>query len=78
MSHRHQLLIPEELDLRLRKAAQRTRQSKGAWVRRAIEESLRRQAGSKKDADPLTRLASLEAPTADIDEMIAQIEAGRQ
>jgi len=77
MSHRLQLLIPEELELRLRKAAQRTRQSKGAWVRRAIEEALRRQAGPK-EADPLTRLASLGAPTADIDEMLTQIEAGRQ
>ncbi len=78
MSHRLQLLIPEELDARIRKAAQRHRVSMGEWVRRAIEGSLRRQARLGKQAsDPLARLASLDAPTGDIDEMIAEIEAGR-
>ena len=41
MSHRLQVLIPEELDIRIRKAAQRGRISKGEWVRRAIEGALR-------------------------------------
>ncbi len=78
MSHRLQLLIPEELDARIRKAAQRHRVSMGEWVRRAIAESLRRQAGQGKQAsDPLARLASLGAPTSDIDDMIAEIETGR-
>jgi hypothetical protein len=35
MNHRLQVLIPEELDVQLRKAAQRSRVSKGEWVRRA-------------------------------------------
>ncbi len=78
MSHRLQLLIPEELDARIRKAAQRHRVSMGEWVRRAIEESLRRQTGEGRQAsDPLAGLASLRAPTGDIDEMIAEIETGR-
>ena len=74
MSHRLQVLIPEGLDLRVRKAAQRNRLSKGAWVRRAIERAL---AEDHRAGDPLERLASLGAPTADIEQMLAEIEAGR-
>ena len=74
MSHRLQVLIPPSLDLRIRKAATRKRQSKGEWVRVAIEEALRRPSGA---ADPLDRLAGLGAPTGGIDQMLAEIEAGR-
>jgi len=78
MSHRLQVLIPDELDSRIEKAAQRNRTSKGAWVRRAIEAALERRPGEEsQSADPLARLASLNAPTADIDQMIAEIESGR-
>ena len=74
MSSRLQVLIPEGLDARLRKAAQRSRVSKGEWVRRAIERAL---AEGQASVDPLRRLSSLGAPTADIDQMLAEIEAGR-
>jgi Ribbon-helix-helix protein, copG family len=78
MSHRLQVLIPEELDARIEKAAGRNRTSKGAWVRRAIEAELERRGGQESGGgDPLMRLASLEAPTGDIDDMIAEIESGR-
>jgi hypothetical protein len=78
MSHRLQVLIPEELDARIRKAAQRSRVSKGHWVRRAIEEGLRRPAGQGQQvSEPLARLASLAAPTADIQQMITEVESGR-
>ena len=40
MSHRLQVLIPEGLDSRLAKAAQRASLSKGEWVRRALEQAL--------------------------------------
>jgi hypothetical protein len=43
-------------------------------VRRAIERAL---AEERSAGDPLDRLASLEGPTADIEQMIAEIEAGR-
>jgi hypothetical protein len=76
MSYRLQVLIPEEMDARLRKAARRARESKGAWVRRAIEERLAQESGAGRE-DPLGALLSLEAPTADIDEMLDEIEAGR-
>jgi hypothetical protein len=78
MSHRLQVLIPEELDARIEKAAGRSRTSKGAWVRQAIEAALELRGGQESGrADPLLRLGALDAPTADIDDMIAEIESGR-
>ncbi len=73
-----QVLVSEPLDASIEKAAKRGRISKGAWVRQALEEALERQlGGGSHDAEPLARLASLDAPTADIDVMIAEIESGR-
>ena len=72
MSHRLQVLVSPELDARLKKAAQRQGVSKGEWVRVAVERALATGA-----ADPLARLADLDAPTADIDDMLAEIESGR-
>lgn len=74
-SHRLQVLVPPALEMRIRKAAVRRRISKGEWVRRAIEKAL---ADPAPHQDALGRLERLEAPTADIDEMLAQIEAGRR
>jgi hypothetical protein len=73
MSHRLQILVPEALDRRIRKAAQRGRVSAGAWVRQAIERAL--QDGGR--SDPLDALAQLGAPTGDIDQVLAEIDAGR-
>jgi hypothetical protein len=75
MSHRLQILIPASLDARIRKAAQRSRLSKGAWVRQVVERAL---SADRAPADALDRLASLEAPTADLPQMLAEIEAGRR
>jgi hypothetical protein len=75
MSNRLQVLVPEGLDARLRKAAQRNAVSVGEWVRRAIERSL---ADDRLPTDPVATLANLGAPTADIDQMLAEIEAGRR
>lgn len=74
MSHRLQVLIPESLAARLRKAAERGRVSRGEWVRRALERAL---AAERDAADPLDALAGLDAPTGDIDDMVREIEAGR-
>ncbi len=75
MSHRLQVLVPEELDRRLRAVASRRRVSKGEWVRRALEAALARE---QVYADPLERLASLDAPTCDIEQMLEEIQAGRE
>lgn len=77
MSHRLQVLISPELDAQLEKAAQRSRVSKGEWVRRALRDVLQRTRGRKAPADPLARLESLSAPTGDIQQMLAEIDAGR-
>jgi len=79
MSHRLQVLIPEQLDARVRKAAQRGRVSKGEWVRQAIERALReRDEPHAAGTDPVASLAALDAPTGDIDRILAEIEAGRR
>jgi predicted transcriptional regulator len=74
MSTRLQVVVPEALDRRIRKAAQRSRLTTGAWVRQALERELRQ---DRVAADPLDQLQRLGAPTADIDQMLAEIEAGR-
>jgi predicted transcriptional regulator len=74
MSTRLQILVPAGLDRRIDKAAQRSRLSRSAWVRQAIERALE---DDRVGGDALGRLEALEAPTADIDAMLREIEAGR-
>lgn len=72
---RLQVLVPASLERRARKAAQRERLSTSAWVRRAIERAL---AGDQPPGDDaLDRLGRLGAPTGDIEQMLAEIDAGR-
>lgn len=66
--------MPDELERRITKAAQRGRLSRSAYVRRAVERAL---AEERSAGDALDRLSSLEGPTADIERMLAEIEAGR-
>lgn len=74
MSTRLQVIVPDELERRITKAAQRGRLSRSAYVRRAVERAL---AEERSAGDALDRLSSLEGPTADIERMLAEIEAGR-
>jgi metal-responsive CopG/Arc/MetJ family transcriptional regulator len=74
MSHRLQVLIPQELDTQIDKAAQRSRVSKGEWVRQALKASLR--GGSK--TNPVERMAALACPAGDIDRILAEIDEGRR
>jgi hypothetical protein len=75
MKHRLQVLIPEQLNARITRAARRQRTSKGEWVRRVLEENLRR---GGDQPDPLEQMRALNGPTADIEQMLAEIEAGRR
>ncbi|HPA53064.1 MAG TPA: hypothetical protein PLP50_15835 [Thermoanaerobaculia bacterium] len=75
MSHRLQILVPKPLDARIVKAASRRRMSKGAWVRKVLETALDQETSGE---DPLARLSALGAPTADIHQMLSEIEAGRK
>ena len=74
MSIRLQILVSEVLERRIRKAAQRRQVPVGAWVREAIERAL---VEGPSSGDPLEKLSGLGAPTGDIDQMLAEIEAGR-
>jgi metal-responsive CopG/Arc/MetJ family transcriptional regulator len=73
-TERLQVLIPPSLRARLEKAAQRARVSKGEWVRRAVERALKEPSDV---VDPVEALGSLGAPTADIEQMLAEIDSGR-
>lgn len=77
MSHRLQVLIPPELDAQLSKLAQRNSVSKGEWVRRALREAVLRSTKGHSNRDAVSRLAALNGPTGDIDQMLSEIEAGR-
>jgi predicted DNA-binding protein len=77
MSTRLQVLIPPALELRIRKAAARTRVSKGEWVRRAIEQKLESEAESGDASAALDRLSALRGPTGDIESMLREIDRGR-
>lgn len=74
-NHRLQVLIPQALEMRVRKAAVRKRLSKGEWVRWAIEKAL---AEPDQAVDALAKLERLEAPTADIRRMLAEIGDARR
>lgn len=71
---RLQVTVPDELASQICEAAQRNRSSVSAWVRKAIE---RRLADEPSSGTALDQLARLNAPTADIDQMLAEIRAGR-
>jgi hypothetical protein len=73
MSDRLQVLISPELNAQIRKAARRDRVSKGEWVRRAFQDSLLKWQGARANTDPLGRLGSLNAPTANIEQMLSEI-----
>lgn len=72
MSHRLQVLIAEELNDRLTQAAARSRVSKGEFVRSALEAAMAAQLTS---SDPVSRLSQINAPTADIEQMLEEIES---
>ena len=78
MSKRLQVLFDEEELEELQEVAQRHRMTLAEWVRQTLREALRQQprrsAAAKRQA--VRRAMEHEFPTADIDEMIAQIEQG--
>lgn len=74
MSRRLQVLVPESLHAKIRKAAQRSGLSRNEWVRRAIARALEQPRGR----NPLDALAKLGGPTADIDDMLSEVSNGRR
>ncbi len=51
---------------------------KGSGSAAYLQESVRKPAKGHAMSDPLVRLESLGAPTADIEEMLSEIDAGRR
>lgn len=78
MSKRMQILVEEAEYARLQQAAKRTGLSLAEWVRRAMRAACRRE----PEGDSDRKLASIRAaarhdfPTADIDQMLAEVERG--
>jgi len=80
MSKRLQVLLPESEMAEIQKFAERERVSVGEWVRRA----LRQARASRASAEPQLKLKSVRRavecsfPTADIEQMLTEIERGYQ
>jgi hypothetical protein len=78
MSKRLQVLLEEAELAEIRKAARRQRLTTAAWVRQALRAARRSEPGADaKKKLAVVRAAVLYAfPTADIDQMLAEIEQG--
>ena len=66
--------ISKSLDTAVGKAARRSGITKEEWVRATLEHRLTEEAAA---GDPLRRLEALKGPTADIEQMLDEIEANR-
>lgn len=80
MSKRLQVLLPDSEMDEIRRFARRDRVTVGEWVRRVLREARSQQPGQ----DPQVKLKAVRRavahsfPTADIDQMLAEIERGYQ
>ncbi|WP_428278189.1 hypothetical protein [Candidatus Palauibacter sp.] len=70
------MAVPESLYHRLHDAAERSHVALAEWIREAIEERLEHEFRASPE-EALEAMRKLDAPTADIDDMIAEIAAGR-
>lgn len=80
MSKRLQVLLPEEEMEEIRRLARREQLTVGEWVRRALREARARRPvhDSKRKLQAIRRAASYSFPTADIEQMLKEIEQGYQ
>ena len=78
MSKRLQVLLDEEELAALQEIARRNHMSLAEWVRQTLREARSQQPvrGAALKHQALRRAMEHEFPTADIDEMLAQIERG--
>ena len=80
MSKRLQVLLPDpEMD-EIRRLARRERLTVGEWVRRILREARARQPVREPELKlkAVRRAAEYSFPTADIEQMLAEIERGYQ
>jgi hypothetical protein len=78
MSKRLQVLLSEEELLDIQRIARRERLTVGAWVRRTLREAREQKSLSDPEAKlrAIRRGADFSFPTADIDQMLSEIERG--
>jgi hypothetical protein len=78
MSKRLQVLLDESELAEIRKLARRQRLTTAAWVRQALRGARRAEPGAdaKKKLETVRVAVSHAFPTADIDQMLAEIERG--
>jgi len=80
MSKRLQVLLPDQEMSDIRRLAKREHVTVGEWVRRVLQEART----SRPAIDPQTKLKAIREgakysfPTADIDQMLSEIERGYQ
>lgn len=80
MSKRLQVLLPDQEMSEIQRLAKRDRLTVGEWVRRALREAR----SSRPMSDPETKLRSIRRaakysfPTADVEQMLNEIEQGYQ
>ena len=80
MSKRLQVLLPDQEMADIKRLARRERLTVGEWVRRALREAREQE----PSADPETKLSAIRRaaecsfPTADIEQMLSEIERGYQ
>jgi hypothetical protein len=80
MSKRLQVLLPDQEMAEIQRVARRERVTVGEWVRRALREARARRPVSEPEAKlkAIRRAAEYSFPTADIDQMLSEIERGYQ
>ncbi len=78
MSKRLQVLLPDQELTEIQRFARRERVTVGEWVRRALREARTRQPVNDPEAKlkAVRKAARYSFPTADIEEMLSEIEQG--
>jgi len=79
MSKRLQVILEEEELAEIRRAARRSHMTSSEWVRQALRKARRGEPSGdlKKKLEIVRRGTEQAFPTADIDQMLAEIEKGR-
>lgn len=80
MSKRLQVLLPDAEMSEIQRLARRERLTVGEWVRRALREARTRRPVNEPEMKlkAVRRAAEYSFPTADLDQMLSEIERGYQ
>jgi hypothetical protein len=75
-----QVLLPDQEMVEIQRLAQRERLTVGEWVRRILREACKEKSWHDPESKvkAIRRAAEFSFPTADIDEMLSEIERGYQ